>query len=118
MNDQKINWSSLPIDISEIRVFALKIRWQLRKEGILTPLILLYGSYARGTPREDSDIDLAVISDSYGFNRFDEGVHLNLLAFDICPLIEAVPISLDKYLEVDTISPLLHEIKKEGIPLF
>lgn len=37
--------------------------------------IVLYGSYAKGTAREDSDIDIAVIYDSLGedyWNKFHE----------------------------------------------
>ncbi|MCD5406064.1 MAG: nucleotidyltransferase domain-containing protein [Desulfotomaculum sp.] len=38
---------------------------ELKKCGINAEKIMLYGSYAKGTPREDSDIDLIIISEDF-----------------------------------------------------
>ena len=40
-------------------------RKELEARGIKVKKILLYGSYARGKARKDSDIDLVVISDDF-----------------------------------------------------
>ena len=40
-------------------------RKELEASGIRVKKILLYGSYARGKARKDSDIDLVVISDDF-----------------------------------------------------
>ena len=37
----------------------------LRQHGIKVERIILYGSFAQGNPREDSDIDLVVVSESF-----------------------------------------------------
>jgi len=37
----------------------------LERKGIKVDRLILYGSYANGTPRPDSDIDVAVISSSF-----------------------------------------------------
>ena len=44
--------------------FENKLIQQIRKEliGLKPNLILLFGSYAYGTPQEDSDIDLLVVT--------------------------------------------------------
>jgi len=36
---------------------------ELRKENIFVKKVFLFGSYARGTQRKDSDIDIAIIID-------------------------------------------------------
>ena len=40
-------------------------RQNLEAQSIHDPQIVLFGSYAKGTPREDSDIDVVVISKSF-----------------------------------------------------
>jgi len=37
----------------------------LKQEGISVDRVILYGSYARGKTRPDSDIDVAVISKNF-----------------------------------------------------
>ena len=105
------------MDITEIREKGIRLRHALYDKNITCSLILLFGSYARGTPREHSDIDFAVISGDFGGNYFDESVLLNLTAARIDTRIQAVPVGLDQYFN-DNVSPLLYEIRKEGIPLF
>ena len=43
-----------------------RYRQGLESLGIKVKKILLYGSYARGNPRPDSDLDLVVVSDTFG----------------------------------------------------
>ncbi len=49
----------------EIKEIIGKYQNELEKMGVKPQRILLFGSYAGGTPREDSDIDMIVISDSF-----------------------------------------------------
>lgn len=42
-----------------------RFRQELKKLGINAEKIILYGSYAKGETREDSDIDLIVISENF-----------------------------------------------------
>ncbi len=37
----------------------------LKRKGIKVNRLILYGSYANGTPRPDSDIDIAIISSTF-----------------------------------------------------
>jgi predicted nucleotidyltransferase len=46
----------------EIKEIISRYAVELEKLGITSQRILLYGSYAKGIPREDSDIDLLLIS--------------------------------------------------------
>jgi predicted nucleotidyltransferase len=43
---------------------------ELRENNIIIEKSILFGSYAKGTYNEFSDIDLALISDSFSGNRF------------------------------------------------
>jgi predicted nucleotidyltransferase len=106
------------LDIGEIRNLALHVRRELLKKNIKTNVAILFGSYAKGIPRKDSDIDLAFVSSSFGRDRFKEGVLLNRLAQNIDSRIEAIPIALKEYQKLNTLSPILDQINKTGIVLF
>ncbi len=103
------------MDIENIRQYALRIRHDLKKESIIVDCVILFGSYARGTSKKGSDIDLAVISRDFGRDRFNEGILLNLCASKIHPDIEAVPVSLHDWFDDQPLSQVLHQVQKEGI---
>ncbi len=48
----------------------------LETKGIKKSKIILYGSYAKGTQREESDIDLVVISEDFRGKDFWERINL------------------------------------------
>jgi len=85
----------------------------LKQEGITIDRVILYGSYARGHARPDSDIDVAVISKDFGKDRVEEGMALFRIAGKIDPRLEPVPLSTKMY-EKDTWIPLIYEIREEG----
>ena len=61
----------------------------LRKE--LSPAaIVLYGSYVKGNPHKDSDIDIAVIFDGFTGNRLKTSSRLWHLRRDISLYIEQI----------------------------
>lgn len=75
--------------------------------------IILFGSYAKGTATEDSDIDIAVVTDDIKTDRFDEEVNLMRLRRDIDLRIEPHLIEIDDY---DTIyTPFVKEVIDTGI---
>lgn len=64
--------------------------------NFLSPkMIVLYGSYAKGTAREDSDIDIAVIFDTLGEDFLEKSHQLFKLRRGIDSRIEPVLIELD-----------------------
>ena len=105
------------MDLSALKSIALRLRHELKREGIHVDCVLLFGSRARGENREDSDYDLAVISRDFGKDRFSEGVLVNLHAQRLHPDIEAIPISVHDILDPFPVSPIVHEIKQTGITL-
>lgn len=85
----------------------------LEQNGIPVACLIIFGSYAHGTPRAESDIDVCVVSKKLGKDRIEEGKRLFLLAMQIDPLIEPVAYSPEQYRR-DRLSPLLHEIRNNG----
>ena len=86
----------------------------LKQEGIAVDRVILYGSYATGKTRPDSDIDVAVVSKHFGRDRVEKGMNLFRIAGKIDPRIEPIPISSESY-EKDTWIPLIYETKQKGI---
>lgn len=88
----------------------------LKKEGISVQHVILYGSYAKGKARPDSDIDVAIISNNFGRDRVEEGMTLFKIAGNIDSRLEPVPISSYAY-ENDTWVPLIYEVREKRIEL-
>jgi len=80
--------------------------------------IILYGSYARGSATEDSDIDLLIVlkGDVKPGEEIDRMIDIITeinLRYDV--LISVYPISEEDYKKVN--SPLLINVRREGIPV-
>jgi uncharacterized protein len=89
---------------------------RVRKEGISVDRVILYGSHAFERARQDSDIDVAIVSKDFGKDRVDEGMTLFRIAGEVDTRLEPVPISVDAY-DNDTWLPLIYEIKSSGVEL-
>jgi predicted nucleotidyltransferase len=97
----------------EIEDIVIRFVNDIAAKGIKVEAVYLYGSYARGTQREDSDIDVAIISASFGKDRYEEAKILRQIAWRIDPKLEPVPLSYDAFMNDDWV-PLVHEIKTKG----
>ena len=76
--------------------------------------IILFGSYAKGTNHEDSDIDIAIITDDIKSNDvFDEQLNLKKLRRNIDYRIEPHLIEVDDYDNIET--PFVKEVIDTGI---
>ena len=79
--------------------------------------MLLYGSYAKGTATEDSDIDVAVVVDQPDHSkRVEITARLFHAAFDIDAAIEPKCIFWDDYVNPDKAS-ILSEILSSAIEI-
>ena len=83
------------------------------KENYAVVAIILFGSYAKGTEHEDSDIDIAVVTDDIKTDKFDEEVNLTLLRRKIDSRIEPHIIKVEDYENNET--PFIVEVKNTGI---
>ncbi len=76
--------------------------------------IILFGSYAKGTNNEDSDIDIAIITDDLKCNDiFDEQLNLKKLRRNIDYRIEPHLIEVSDFDNIET--PFVQEIIDTGI---
>lgn len=87
----------------------------LKSNDIPVEKIILFGSRAKGTAHAWSDIDVCVVSKSFGNNPFNELITLKKLTRLVETLIEPVPYHPhdleDKY------DPLAKEIRTYGIQI-
>ena len=84
---------------------------EIKKQYDVTAIIL-FGSYAKGTENEDSDIDIAVISDDFD-DIYDCMAILMGMTWDIDARIEPHPIKKKDFDEVSDY--FVKEIKDTGI---
>lgn len=80
--------------------------------GIRAQEVYLFGSYAKGTQTEMSDIDVAVVSQDLSEDRFEELVRLLRISSGIDSRIEPVPFRPEAFVDED---PLAWEIKRQGV---
>ncbi|GHT23572.1 hypothetical protein FACS189430_07030 [Bacteroidia bacterium] len=76
-----------------------------------TARFILFGSYAKGTFHEDSDIDVAVIFDDCDENVFRRQIDLMLLTRKVDLRIEPHSFRASEFTEED---PLAYEVMKYG----
>ena len=77
--------------------------------------VILFGSYAKGTNTNDSDIDIAVVSSDI-IDKIDDMVRLMKLRRNIDLRIEPHPIKTAEFKENET--PFIDEIIRTGIELY
>lgn len=76
--------------------------------------VYLFGSYAHGTNRVDSDIDLAIVSKSFSGDRFDDRRRIVPLRRAIDRRLEPIPFNPENFKDND---PLVLEILNHGIEI-
>ncbi len=74
--------------------------------------IILFGSYAKGSENENSDIDIAIISSDFN-DIIEDGAKLIGLTWKIDTRIEPHPITTEDYKKVS--NPFVKEIINTGI---
>ena len=84
----------------------------LQEKGLHISAAYIFGSYAKGTANDNSDIDICIISPAFGKDYFAEMIQLRKIALEIDSRIEPVPFSYqdleDKY------NTLAVEVRKFG----
>ena len=75
--------------------------------------VVLFGSYAEGRANDDSDIDVAVFSDDFGKNPYEEMKALFRLRRQIDTDIEPLPFSRNAFFSSDT-TEFVNEIVRKG----
>lgn len=87
--------------------------------GSVLDRIILYGSVARGTQTEESDIDIAVIVRTYTEEMHDEMINLTVdLELEYGKVLSVVLIDYDNFREWEEVLPFYKNMKKDGIILW
>ncbi len=97
-----------------IKDLVKKYKSLVSSSGIKVRAVYLYGSYARNTETIDSDIDVAIISDDFSGNRFEDGLRVARLRAKVDLNIEPVTFRPQDFIEE---YPLAAEIKRHGIKI-
>jgi predicted nucleotidyltransferase len=103
---------------TELKKIANDYVKRLRNQRIRVEKVILFGSYGRGTPRDDSDIDLAFISED--FDRYNLLERQRILAncrqgFTPTDVVAYSPAMLNKKKRSST---LIQQILADGVTLF
>jgi len=102
-----------PASSQSIKTFIRSYVEQVKKNGVSDARAILFGSFARGTQSVDSDVDLCILSSTFGKDYHDEAVMLRRILTDAPFPMDIIPYNpsdlQDKY------DSLASEIRKYGI---
>lgn len=90
---------------------------QTLKNYVEIDKVVLYGSWANGSPNELSDIDLAIFSPDFGNSKLKELQLLSKLSWEVDETIEAIPYSSNKLNTYDSTS-FIYEIIETGETIY
>jgi predicted nucleotidyltransferase len=86
------------MDKSTVLEIIFRFRKAIEFKGIRVNKVVLFGSYARGTYREESDIDIAVISKDFAGKDYWERIEiLSDAIYDLFEPIEALAVTPDEW---------------------
>jgi predicted nucleotidyltransferase len=88
---------------------------ELERNKIPIRKAVLFGSYARGSAKPESDIDVALISEVFSGDRFKDRQKIIPLRRNIDSRIEPLPFTPEDF---DNGGMLAEEIKKNGVVIF
>ncbi len=100
---------------NRVRKIIFKCIRELERNNIPVKEVILFGSYARGNYKEESDIDLLIVSPVFKGNRIEDRKIIRKYVIKISSLLEIIPCSLRDYQKRD---PFIEEIVKSGIKIF
>lgn len=87
--------------------------------GNILECIILYGSVARGTQTDESDVDIAVIVRKYTEDMHDKMIDLTVdLELEYNLVLSVLLIDYDNFKEWENVLPFYKNVKKEGIMLW
>lgn len=92
---------------------ARKFKQLLLQRGYPVQRVVLYGSVAKGEAREQSDIDIAVVTKPFGVSRIREGGDILLASKDVDLRIETVTLHPDDFKR--PFFALAREIERTGV---
>ena len=87
--------------------------------GSVLDRIILYGSVARGTNTDESDVDIALIVREYTKDMHDKMIDLTVdLELEYNKVLSVLLIDYDNFREWEDILPFYKNVKKDGVMLW
>lgn len=87
--------------------------------GNVLESIILYGSAARGTQEEESDIDIAVIVGNYTEAMHDQMIDFTVeLELEFDKILSVILIDYENFKKWENVLPFYKNVKKDGIMLW
>ncbi len=90
--------------------------------GDLLKAIILYGSVARGTQTEDSDVDIMVLADGTDAQLRENDEKLSDVSTDLAwkylKVFSIIDIKYQEYQDWKTVSPFYKNVAQEGVVLY
>ena len=107
----------------DLRKMLLELEEKLQRVyGNKLKAVILYGSVARGTATEESDIDIMVLVDgtaqelrTFEDQLSDVSTEISIKYFKVCSIID---ISYQEYMRWVNTSPFYRNVSKEGVILY
>ena len=106
----------------DLRKMLLELEEKLRVYGNKLKAVILYGSVARGTATEESDIDIMVLVDgtaqelrTFEDQLSDVSTDISIKYFKVFSIID---ISYQEYMRWVNTSPFYRNVSKEGVILY
>ena len=98
-----------------IKEIIKKYKVKLKELGVQADRIILFGSFAKGTAQEHSDIDLILISDDFKKNNLRE--RIEVLGIASARIMEPIEARGYTHKEIQNVSPLnfISEVIKTGL---
>jgi predicted nucleotidyltransferase len=92
------------VEKSAVVAIVARLRRGIEARGIRPQKVVLYGSYADGTHREGSDIDVVIISDDFAGKGYWERIDILADAiYEIFAPIEAVAMTPEEWERGDSL---------------
>ncbi|OGQ23442.1 MAG: hypothetical protein A3I05_07875 [Deltaproteobacteria bacterium RIFCSPLOWO2_02_FULL_44_10] len=98
--------------VKNINTLLQKLIIELEKD-IRVDQVILFGSYSRGTERDYSDIDVAVVSPDFEGGTEKDYLFVGRIALRLNPLLEIIPYRSEDFAH-HTIGDFIDEIVKTG----
>jgi len=99
---------------SQIIAIVQKYLSALEEKKISIQKAWLFGSYVSGNYNEWSDIDIALVSDSFNGSRMDDRSKIRRITLNISSNLEPIPYRPEDFTEAD---PFVKEILSFGVQI-
>lgn len=87
--------------------------------GNVLEQIILYGSVARGTHTDESDVDIALIVRKYTEDMHDKMIDLTVdLELEYNKVLSVLLIDYDNFREWENVLPFYQNVKRDGVMLW